>query len=122
MLISAILATAIASCGQVPVQELVPIVQNADFAAVISSQAAPIVSNTPSSVQISFNTSMDKTSTERAINLYTGTIDSSKNPASFNALQLTSMCNGTWRVRNTNAVPISFDWMCTTPPKKVTGL
>ncbi len=63
-----------------------------------------------SDISVTFNESMERTSVERAISIFSGVYDPSKNPATFTALQLTSMCNGRWRVRNPNTFPLSFNW------------
>jgi hypothetical protein len=61
-------------------------------------------------ITIDFSQTMDRTTVQRAFALYAGIYNPSANPAKFTKLQLTSMCNGKWRVRNPNGVPISFTW------------
>lgn len=61
-------------------------------------------------ISVTFNEAMNAASVERSVSIFPGTYDPSKNPATFTTLQLTSMCNGKWRVRNPNAVAISFTW------------
>ena len=74
--------------------------------------AASIPGVTPntSSVQVSFTTAMNQVSVQQSINIYSGSYSEAGNPATFQKLQLTSMCNGQWRVRNPNAQAISFQW------------
>jgi hypothetical protein len=61
-------------------------------------------------ISVTFNEAMNTASVERAISIFPGVYDPSKNPATFTTLQLTSMCNGKWRVRNPNASALSFTW------------
>jgi hypothetical protein len=61
-------------------------------------------------ISVTFNEAMNTASVERAINLFPGVYNPATNPASFTKLQLTAMCDGKWRVRNTNAFPVSFNW------------
>jgi Bacterial Ig-like domain len=63
-----------------------------------------------SEISVTFNEAMNAASVERSVSIFPGVYDPSKNPASFTSLQLTSMCNGKWRVRNPNATAISFTW------------
>jgi hypothetical protein len=63
-----------------------------------------------SSFQFEFSKSMDQVNTETAYALYPGFYNPAANPATFTPLNLTSMCNGKWRVRNPNTAPISFQW------------
>jgi hypothetical protein len=80
--------------------------------AVISSDPAQGASNVfaGSSFQIGFNARVKRGSVERAVSLFAGKYDPSGNPSTFAKLNLTSMCDGQWRVRNSNAFPISFQW------------
>ena len=71
--------------------------------------------NADTPVGITFNTKMDKASVEAAFSLGTDTLPLAddpafQNPASFSKLRLTSMCDGRWRVRNENSVPVRFTW------------
>ncbi len=61
-------------------------------------------------ITIDFSQTMDRAAVQKAFALYAGIYNPSTNPAKFTKLQLNSMCNGTWRVRNPNSVPISFTW------------
>ncbi len=70
----------------------------------------PGVTPGAASVQVQFNVSMNQPTVERSINMYPGSYDPATNPASIQKLQLTSMCDGQWRVRNPNAQPVSFQW------------
>jgi Bacterial Ig-like domain len=85
----------------------------------ISSNAGLIASTLPingatnvrgQKVIINFSEAMDTVAVERSFALFAGKYDPAINPTTFTPLQLTSMCNGRWRVRNPNAVPISFNW------------
>jgi Bacterial Ig-like domain len=70
----------------------------------------PSVIPNASSVEVQFNVPMNQPSVERSVNLYKGSYDPATNPSSFQKLNLTSMCNGQWRVRNPNAQAVSFQW------------
>lgn len=81
--------------------------------------ALAVVSTTPitggtvlpnESVSLTFSQTMDRSSVETAINLFPGKYDPTANPTSFSKLQLTSMCDGKWRVRNPNSFSLSFTW------------
>jgi hypothetical protein len=76
---------------------------------IISQGVTGVTSGLPS-FTMSFNTGMNHDSVERAIALYPGDYAPTSNPATNTNLGLTSMCNGNWRVRNPNTVPIAFNW------------
>lgn len=61
-------------------------------------------------ITVDFSRTMDRATVEKAFALYPGIYNVRANPATFTKLQLTSMCNGKWRVRNPNAAAISFTW------------
>ncbi len=63
-----------------------------------------------SGIRLTFTDAMNKSSVEMGVSLFPAAYDSNGNPSQFTKLQLTAMCNGRWRVRNPNAVPISFTW------------
>jgi len=65
---------------------------------------------TSAGLQLEFAQAANRSSVETAFALFPGKYDLSANPATFTKLGLTSMCNGRWRVRNSNASPISFAW------------
>ena len=105
-----LLSLLLASCGRnspVPEPEA-----SLETQAVISTSpangATDVTSNAP--VQITFDQAMDRASVESAFSLFPGTYNPSSNPSTWNKLLLTSMCDGTWRVRNENAFPLSFTW------------
>jgi hypothetical protein len=71
----------------------------------------PGVTPATSSVKVQFNVPMNQPSVTRSINIYKGSYDATAPlPANFQKLQLTSMCDGRWRVRNANTQPVSFQW------------
>jgi hypothetical protein len=70
----------------------------------------PAITPGTTALKVQFNVPVNQLSVERSLNIYKGTDDLATNPTSFQPLQLTSMCNGRWRVRNPNAQPISFQW------------
>jgi hypothetical protein len=71
----------------------------------------PGVTPATSSVKVQFNVPMNQPSVTRSINIYKGSYDATASlPANFQKLQLTSMCDGRWRVRNANTQPVSFQW------------
>jgi Palmitoyl protein thioesterase len=61
-------------------------------------------------IEVKFSEAMNQALTGRAISVFTGTYAPASNPANFSKLQLTAMCDGKWRVRNSNAFPLSFNW------------
>ncbi len=87
---------------------------------IISQGVTGVTSGLPS-FTVSFNTGMNHDSVERAIALYPGDYAPTSNPATNTNLGLTSMCNGNWRVRNPNAVPIAFNWDVYNTPQKGLG-
>ncbi len=100
------------SCGLFQPAGVAPQVSNVQ---VVQSQARvqagnPGVTPGTAAVQVQFNVPMNQPSVERSVNVFPGTYDVNTNPSSFQKLQLTSMCNGQWRVRNPNAQPMSFQW------------
>ena len=60
----------------------------------VNSQDVNGVKGFSNRVRLRFDTPMDHASTERAINIYPSEYAPVRNPASFTALGLTSMCNG----------------------------
>jgi Bacterial Ig-like domain len=85
----------------------------------ISSNAGLIASTLPingatnirgQKVTINFSEAMDKASVEQGFSLFAGKYNPATTPSTFAKLQLTAMCDGRWRVRNTNAFPLSFTW------------
>ncbi len=92
--------------------------------AALAAPAPHVVSVTPAkdatatpaaSVQLEFSTAMDRASVEAAFLLTTDApplADDASfiNPPAFDALKLTSMCEGRWRVRNPNGAPVRFTW------------
>jgi hypothetical protein len=59
---------------------------------------------------VSFNTPVKRSLLERGVNLFSGRYDTRANPQGFQKLNVTSICNGRWRVTNPNSAPISFKW------------
>jgi murein DD-endopeptidase MepM/ murein hydrolase activator NlpD len=59
---------------------------------------------------VSFNTPVKRSLLERGVNLFLGRYDTRANPQGFQKLNVTSICNGRWRVTNPNSAPISFKW------------
>ena len=92
--------------------------------AALAAPAPHVVSVTPAkdatatpaaSVQLEFNTAMDRAAVEAAFSLTTDAPPladdaSFANPPAFDTLKLTSMCEGRWRVRNPNGAPVRFTW------------
>jgi hypothetical protein len=88
----------------------------------VNTQALPVLiaSTTPNDGAVgvtpldgstlNFTGAMNKASVERSVSVFTGKYSPTTNPTTFTKLQLTSMCNGKWRVRNPNAFPLSFIW------------
>jgi hypothetical protein len=73
------------------------------------------------SFTINFNASMNRPSVERAVSLFPGQYEAAS-PATFGKLNLTSMCNGRWRVQNPNAFPLSFRWDTYKKPEAGVGV
>lgn len=65
---------------------------------------------TQQSLSLTFADAMNRATVETAISIFPGKYDPAKNPTTFLKLQLTSMCNGKWRVRNPNMFALSFSW------------
>jgi hypothetical protein len=87
----------------------------------VTTQGVTGVTSGLPSFTVSFDTSMNRASVERAIALYPGDYAPTSNPATNTSLGLTSMCNGNWRVRNPNAFPIAFNWDVYNTPQKGVG-
>jgi hypothetical protein len=76
----------------------------------VNSQAATGATGSSTGISISFDQPVNRASIERSINIFDGEINPALNPKKITKLGLTSMCNGTWRVRNANTSPIAFTW------------
>jgi hypothetical protein len=74
------------------------------------------------SIKFNFASAMDRVATERAVTVFQGKYQPTSNPATFTKLQLTSMCDGKWRVRNTNTFPLSFTWDAYNTTEKGVGV
>ena len=73
------------------------------------------------SFTINFNIPMNQPSVERAVSLFPSQYGAT-NPATFGKLNLTSMCNGRWRVQNPNTVSVSFQWDVYKKPEQGVGV
>jgi hypothetical protein len=104
------LTALITGCNLFQAPPAEPTVIGLNPASGLSSQAVTGVTPAQPSVTVSFDTSMNRDTTERAIAIHPGEYNPATNPTTVTTLTLTSMCNGRWRVRNPNAVPISFNW------------
>ena len=71
---------------------------------------------------LTFSQAMNRSTVETAINLFPGSYDPATNPTIFNKLQLTSVCDGKWRVRNPNSFPLSFRWLIVNTTTKGVGV
>jgi PKD repeat protein len=74
------------------------------------------------SLVINYASAVDRVSAEQSLNLYTGNYDLTQNPASFIKLTLASICDGYWRVTNSNTLPISFTWSIDSSTEKSIGV
>jgi hypothetical protein len=61
-------------------------------------------------LQLSFGEAMNQTSVQTSFGLFSGEYKPNANPAKYEKLELSSVCNGTWRVKNKNPFPLSFTW------------
>jgi hypothetical protein len=116
------LAAALTACWSATPQSVPGTVAGADsgfrvtnvqaFNSGVNSQGATGASASSTGISINFDQAVDRASIERAVNVFEGEINHDINPTpnQFTKLGLTSMCNGYWRVRNPNTVPISFTW------------
>ncbi len=104
--------TLVTACGLFQPPQIVPQVSGVEVVqSNIRTQGNnPGVTPVSSSVKVLFSIPMNQPSVERSTNIYQGSYDAATNPLSFQKLQLTSMCNGQWRVRNPNTQAISFNW------------
>jgi hypothetical protein len=75
-----------------------------------------------SPITLTFNAEMNRSSVERSVSLFPGQYDPASNPPNLAKLNLTSMCNGRWRVQNPNAVPVSFKWDVYKKPEQGVGV
>ena len=78
-------------------------------------------------IDLEFNTPMDRVSVEAAFLLTADALPllndaSFTNPAAFEPLKLTSMCEGRWRVRNPNDEAIRFTWDIAGQEEKGAGI
>ena len=103
-----LLGLLLVSCGQSDATPNTLVESQAAISTTPTHGATGVATNTP--IQITFDNAVNKASVESAFNLFAGTYDPSSNPATWNKLRLTSMCDGTWRVSNSNAAPLSFTW------------
>lgn len=103
------LAAALTACPQTPPANPDPQIVNASIVGLPGS-STPIASNASSGVKFEFNTPMNRNSVEQAINLYPGVYDPNVASNTLPNLQLSAVCDGTWRVTNPNPRPSSFTW------------
>ncbi len=114
------LAAALTACWSVTPQPIISTTQSINdafqiagvqaFNTGVNSQGATGATASSTGISINFDQAVDRASLERAISVFDGEVNNATNPATSTALGLTSMCNGSWRVRNPNATPISFTW------------
>ena len=74
------------------------------------------------SISLEFSSSVNGNSAQAAISLFVGRYDPNSNPSIFTKLNLTSMCDGQWRVRNPNGFPVSFNWDVYKTPERGVGV
>jgi hypothetical protein len=104
------LAAALTACPQTPPANPEPQIVNASLVRLAGGSSTPIASNASSGVKFEFNTPMNRSSVEQAINLYPGVYDPNVASSTLPNLQLSAVCDGTWRVTNPNPRPSSFTW------------
>jgi hypothetical protein len=90
----------------------------------VNSQAATGTTASSTGISISFDQPVNRASVEQSVNIFEGEINHDTNPTpnQFTKLGLTSMCNGYWRVRNPNTMPISFTWDAFKTPENGAGV
>ncbi|RIH78721.1 Lamin Tail Domain protein [Calidithermus terrae] len=120
------LVAAIAACSQAPKSSALPggVFPLGGTPVVLSTvPAAGAVGVRPDRpVSVTFDEAMDADPTQTAVSVFPGRYDPASNPASFDRLRLSSVCNGKWRVRNPNPQPISFSWDVFRTPQKGVGV
>jgi hypothetical protein len=114
------LAAALTACWSATPQPITSVTQTINegfqvtnvqaFNTGVNSQAATGATGSSTGINISFDQPVNRASVERSINIFDGEINPALNPKKITKLGLTSMCNGTWRVRNANTSPIAFTW------------
>jgi hypothetical protein len=90
----------------------------------VNSQGATGATASSTGISINFDQAVNRASVEQSVNIFEGEINHDTNPTpnQFTKLGLTSMCNGYWRVRNPNTVPISFTWDVFKTPENGAGV
>jgi hypothetical protein len=114
------LAAALTACWSAAPQPITSVTQTINegfqvtnvqaFNTGVNSQAATGATGSSTGISINFDQPVNRASVERSINIFDGEINPALNPKKITKLGLTSMCNGTWRVRNANTSPIAFTW------------
>jgi Bacterial Ig-like domain len=73
-------------------------------------------------IRVTFSESMNQAASGQAVNIFVGKYSPSTNPTSFGAPSLTAICNGKWKVQNTNASQLSFTWDVQNSTEKGVGV
>jgi hypothetical protein len=114
------LAAALSACWSATPQPITTVTQAIDeglqvtnveaFNTGVNSQAATGTTASSTGITINFDRPVNRASVEQSVNIFDGEINPATNPTSHTKFGLTSMCNGTWRVRNAHKTPIAFTW------------
>jgi hypothetical protein len=76
-----------------------------------------------SPITLTFSAPVDRVAVEQSASIFPGQYSPRAFPPSlFSKLNLTSMCDGRWRVQNPNASPVSFQWDIYGTPEQGLGV
>ena len=99
----------LAACGTTQPIPVTTVGKPVDLVRPVLTRQAVNVTASSSTITINFDQAMDRASVERSVNIFPGEY-ATTSPTFSQKLVLTSMCNGTWRVRNPNTAPVAFTW------------
>jgi hypothetical protein len=98
----------LSACNRQPAKAAETILEK--LATVSSNPANGTTVSPTTPIVLTFDTAMNPQSVQDASALYVGNYSAVTNPTTWTNLQLTAMCDGRWRVRNSNAFPLAFTW------------